>query len=121
MSTGLSTTAANAALSAVLGSYTWIQLHVGDPGPNGTANVATNTTRKQVAWSTPSGGSASNTGVVTWTNVPASEDYTHGTAWSASTSGTFGFSGTVAANPVASTDDFDAQVGAIVVSIPVAS
>lgn len=122
MAEGWSATAANAALSTLTSTYQWVQLHVGAPGVAGTANVASNTTRKQVtAWSTPSGGAVANTASATWSAVPAAEDYTHWTAWTASSSGTFGMSGTITANPVGVGDDFTAAVGAITASIPIAS
>lgn len=121
MTTSWSSTAGNAALTTLLGSYTWVKLHIGNPGSAGTSNPASNTTRQQATWGSVSGGAASNSGDVTWTNVSASEDYTHFSAWTASTNGTFGFSGTVTANAVTSGDTFTIATGNLTVSLTLAS
>lgn len=121
MPTGLSSTAANALLASLVGTYTWVQFHVGQPGANGTANVAVETTRHQVTWGAPAGGVVSNSGSVSWTTVAGTEDYTHFTVWTASVAGTFGFSGTVTANPVVAGDTFTFTVGSLVASLPLAS
>jgi hypothetical protein len=101
----------------------WIQLHVGDPGAAGTSNVATNTTRKDVTavFAAASGGAVTSDTLVSWTSVPASEDYTHWTLWSASSAGTFYWSGTITANAVTTGDTFNLAVGDIDVSLTVAA
>jgi hypothetical protein len=111
MATGWSEAGANHALANSAATFDWIQLHTGDPGPNGTSNVATENTRKQVVWGSPSGGVMSNSAVVSWGNVPASEDFTHYSAWNASSSGDFGFSGDITANAVTAGDDFEFDPG----------
>lgn len=119
MAVGLASGVANSILNALCRSTAWtepdevwIQLHVGDPGAAGTSNAATETDRIQAVFGTnASGGAISNTAALTWTSVAGSEDYTHFSAWSASTSGTFLFSGTVTANAVATTDDFTIPIG----------
>jgi hypothetical protein len=121
VATGWSTTAANAALSSLVGTYTWAQLHVGDPGAAGTANVAVETDRVQVTWGSPSGGVVSNSAQAQWTNVAGTEDYTHITLWTASSGGTFGFSGTVTANAVVAGDTFTVPTGDLDVSVTLAS
>lgn len=121
MAEGWSTTAGNAALTTLLSTYTWVQLHTGAPGAAGTANVASETDRVQVTWGSVSAGAASNSAQVQWTGVAAAEDYTHYSVWSASTAGTFGFSGTVTANAVASGDTFTIPTGDLDVSLPLAS
>lgn len=121
MATSWGPTAGNAALTAVLAAYPWIQLHIGTPGPVGTANPAVNTTRQQAVWTAPAGGTAGNVGIVTWASVPAAEDYTFFTAWSAATAGTFGFSGTVTASAVGVGDNFSIQVAQLVVALTLAS
>lgn len=121
MAEGMSATAANDCLSTVVDTYTWVQLHIGAPGAAGTTNPAGNTTRKQVTWGAPAGGAMANTSAATWTSVPTAEDYSHFTAWSAESAGTFGFSGTVVANAVGVGDDFEIGVGDLDVSLPVAS
>jgi hypothetical protein len=68
-------------------SAPYLQLHVGDPGEDGTTNLATETTRQSVAFTAASGGSLVSTGVVEWTNVSTSETYSHWSMWDASSSG----------------------------------
>lgn len=106
MAVGWSTAEANDAIDALLASYTWVKLHTGDPGASGASNAATETTRKQATWSAASSGHADNTGALTWTNVAGTEDFTHFSLWTASTAGTFGFSGTITANAVTAGDTF---------------
>lgn len=129
MAEGLSSGVANSILNALCRSTAWtepdevwIQLHVGAPGSAGTANVANETDRTQATFGTnASGGAISNTVAVSWTGVSGSEDYTHWTAWSASTSGTFLFSGTMTANAVTSGDDFTIPIGDLDVALSIAS
>lgn len=100
----------------------WIQLHVGDPGAAGTANVANETDRVQGTFGTnASAGSIANTAAITWTGVSGTEDYTHFSVWGAVSAGTFYLSGTVTANAVVTGDNFTVGIGGLVASIPVAS
>lgn len=121
MAEGLSAAAANAALDTILVTYRWVQLHTAAPGAAGTANVATETTRKQATFGAASAGSAANTGALTWTAITGSQDATHFTLYSASTAGTFGVSGTITANPYTAGDDYTVAIGALTVSFPLAS
>jgi hypothetical protein len=121
MATGLGSAGANTALDAFTAAYPWVKLHIGDPGAAGTGNPATETTRKQATFSAASGGATSNTGTLTWSTVPAAEDFTHFTLWTASSGGTFGGSGTVTANAVAIGDTFQVAVGDLDLSFTLAS
>lgn len=121
MATGFGSAGANTALDALAAAYPWIKLHIGDPGANGTANPATETTRKQASWNSSSGGSVSNSGALTWTSISGSEDATHFTAWSASSAGTFGFSGTITANAYTAGDTYTIASGALTASVTLAS
>ena len=71
----------------------FIQLHIGDPGPDGLGNPAANTERMLISM-----GLAVNTGVdgraqavsddnVAWPSVPATETYSHVSIWDALTAG----------------------------------
>ena len=126
MTVGMSQTLADAALGQA-DDYTWQKLHVGDPGAAGTANPAGNTTRQQATYGAPAAGPVastrgiSNTNALSWTSVPSTEDYTHVSTWTASTGGTFGFSGTVTANPVTAGDTFTIPIGDLDVYFPVAA
>lgn len=113
MATGISSAAADTALNAITAAYPWIKLHTGDPGSAGTANAATETTRKQVTWASASGNHIDNSATVTWTNISGSQDATHVTGWSASTAGTFGWSGTITANAYTAGDTYTIAIGDI--------
>lgn len=122
MADGLSTTGANDALGVLKTNYTWVKLHTASPGSAATTAPATETTRKQVTWTTPSGGSmASVTTDLVWTSVAGTEDFTDFSVWSASTAGTFGFSGTITANPVTAGDTFTIPAGSLTASLTTAS
>ncbi len=130
MAVGLASATSAALLDALVNqaNYTaptalWIQLHTGDPGAAGTSNVATETTRKDVtsAFAAASGGSVSSDTAVTWTGVAGSEDFTHYSIHSASSGGTFYWSGTITANPVTAGDTFTLGIGDIDLTITTAS
>lgn len=80
-------------LSASPPSSLFIKLHIGDPGVDGTANAAVNTTRQAVSFSAPvvDGGSgkftADTSADVVWLAVAASETYSHISIWDAVTAG----------------------------------
>lgn len=100
----------------------WVQLHIGDPGAAGTANTATETTRKQVTFgSAASGGSIANTVAVSWTVIAGSQDASHFSIWTASSAGTFLGSGLITANAYTAGDTYTAGVGAITLSLPIAA
>lgn len=133
MAVGFAPGTANSILNSLCRATAWtppagcfVQWHVGDPGAAGTANTATNTTRQSATFGTVAANSAgsstiSNTVAITATGVPGSEDYSHYSAWSASSSGTFLFSGVITANPVVSGDTFTIAIGALALAIPTAA
>jgi hypothetical protein len=122
MAEGWGPTAGNASITSATSTYPWYQLHVGAPGAAGTANIAVETTRKQVtSWATASGGSQASSSALSWTNVAGSEDFTKVSTWTASSAGTFGFSGVVTANPVVAGDTFSVASADVVVSVQLAS
>jgi hypothetical protein len=59
----------------------YVQLHTGDPGENGTANVATETTRKSLSSAAAAGGTFTNPNNLSWLNVAATETYSHLSIW----------------------------------------
>lgn len=77
----------------------YIKLHLGDPGEDGTANAAVETTRKLLAFAAASGGSLAATGspVAEWTNVSTTETYTFFSLWDASTAGNCLWAGALSA------------------------
>jgi hypothetical protein len=127
MATGLASATCNSILDAICNatsysvSEVWIKLHVGDPGAAGTSNAATETTRKQASFSAAASGAITSDGSLSWTNVSGTEDYTHYTAWTASSAGTFLFSGTVTANAVTAGDTFTVAAGDLDLALTVAS
>ena len=127
MATGLSTYLANSFLNA-LGNATaysvtmpYIKLHIGDPGANGTANPATETTRKAVSFAVASAGSIASDADITWTNISGSEDATHFTAWDNLSAGNFLFSGTITGNHYTAGDTYTITSGSLTASLTVAS
>lgn len=136
MSVGASEATVKAELSATFQatsyvvSALWAQLHIGDPGDAGTANVAAESTRKNVSscFGTPPALAfagavqiANDATVGPWTAVTATEAYSHMTLWTASTSGTFVGSATVSGGSVTAGDDWDAPAGSVVITKPCAS
>lgn len=124
MAVGLASAIAAVLLDALLNAdaYTgpaniWIKHHIGDPGSAGTSNAATETTRKEVTFSAASGGNITSDNAPSWPNVAGTEDYTHASFWSASSGGTFLFSGTVTANAVVAGDTFTYAAGDVDVAL----
>ncbi|KIZ16845.1 phage tail fiber protein [Streptomyces natalensis] len=106
-----------AAYSAVAGAF--VQLHTGDPGAAGTANISVgSTTRNSFVFSSSSSGSSLSlsTAPSAWTNGGTSETLTHISVWTASSAGTFLFSVALTASKAwASADTFTlASLGASV-------
>lgn len=83
----------------------YLQLHMGDPGETGASNVASENTRKVTAWSAASSGSISISAEVEWTNVSATETYTHWSLWDASSGGNCLFYGALSASAVMTAGD----------------
>lgn len=126
MPIGLSKLAAVERLTAWATKYDMIQLHVGDPGAVGTANIAAESTRLAMTWDAPDDSVA---GVVTMTHTndvdittaAATEDWSHVSHWDAPTTGDFGGSGTITADPITVGSDRTFPAGSIIVTVPVAS
>lgn len=124
MAEGLIAALANQLLSGTqdVHDYSWFKLHIGAPGSALTSNPATETTRKQITWGSPSGGSmASVTTDLVWTSIAGSEDASHFSVWDASTAGNAGFSGTITANPYTAGDTLTIPAGSVTASFTVAS
>ena len=74
----------------------YVALHTADPGEAGTTAAASNTTRKAVSWSAAASGSKASSATLSWTNVSATETYTHWSMWDASTAGNCLWTGALA-------------------------
>jgi len=127
MATGLSSYLANAFLNSVGNatsfsvSTAYVKLHIGDPGANGTANPATETTRKAVSFGAAGSGSMASDADVTWTAISGSQDATYFTAWDASTAGNFLFSGTISGNAYTAGDTYTIPSASLTVALTIAS
>ena len=129
MAVGASTTVVNALLAAITNGTTfttytnpYVQLHTGNPGANGTSNIAGESTRIQMTGTfVISAGSTTNPEAVNWVSVTTAETYTDVSIWSAVSSGTFLASGTITANAVAIGDNFSIPIGDLTISMPTAS
>lgn len=103
----------------------YVQGHTGDPGTNGTANVATETDRIAVSsWDAAGAGAAgyrkkSNSALAELLNAAATETWTHVTYWSAASGGTCWFVDDIANLSVAVGDTIRIVVGDATIAIPV--
>lgn len=123
MADGLSATVANAALNNIVGTNANdVQLHTGAPGPNGTSNVSSVTTRMSVTWNSASAGSVSASNQPAWTNWAGTngEVDTDISFWSAATLGTFGMSMQLSSSVTMDTGD-SLTLTTLTVTLPVAS
>ena len=133
MATGLSVANANSFLDWLFNGTAmpaapagcWIQLHTGDPGAAGTANIAGNATREDLraAMANAASGTITSDAQIAWSTaeVDTAEDYTHWTAWSANAAGTFLCSGVMTANAVQIGDEFVIPVGDFDAALAVAA
>jgi hypothetical protein len=83
---------ANALLNTIPGTNfvvpaTWIQLHTGDPGAPGTANLSVVTTRQQAAFAAASGGAIALSAAPQPWLMTATETITAISIWTAATGG----------------------------------
>lgn len=127
MAEGLASGTANSILNA-LGNATaysvtqlYAKLHTAAPGAAGTANAATETTRKPVSFGAAAAGSMANDAAVTWTNIAGSQDATHVTLWDDPTAGNFVASGVITAPAYVAGNTYNVAIGALTISFTVAS
>lgn len=85
----------------------YVQLHTGEPGASGTANVSVgSTTRVAVTQSTPASAAMAINGTnPAWTNGGTSETITHISHWTAASAGSFLYSVAVTASKAWGTGD----------------
>jgi hypothetical protein len=117
MATGLSVALANSLLNTYCNNTSYVEanvyvkLHIGDPGAAGTSNPAVETDRTEVTFAAAASGAVANDANVVWTNVAASEDYTHFSLWDDPTAGNFLQSGTITAAAVTAGNTFTIPTG----------
>lgn len=97
-------------------AQSYIQLHVGAPGAAGTANAATETTRKSVSFGTAASGAIANDADIVWSAIAGSQDATHWTLWDASTAGNFLESGAITANAYTAGDTYTIPAGSLTIT-----
>jgi len=83
----------------------YVQLHTGDAGEDGTSNAASEATRKEAAWATASSGSIATSATLEWTNVAATETYSHWSLWDASTAGNCLWTGALSSSAAVTAGD----------------
>lgn len=115
-----STYGANAVLNGTaIPATLYVKLHTGNPGAAGTANAATETTRKSFTRSTSTTGTNSNAADIQWTSIAGSEDATHFTAWDASSAGNCWIVGTITANAYTAGDTYVIAAGGLNLSLDI--
>lgn len=121
MSAELSLFGANSVLDGTaLPATLYVKPHLGNPGNAGANNAAAETTRHSFARNAASGGATSNPSTVTWTNCAANENWTHWSAWDASSGGNCWMVGTfVSTVGVTATDNVQIAVGDLDLSLTV--
>ena len=86
-------------------SDVYVQLHTGDAGEDGTSNAASEATRKVTAWATASSGAIATSATLEWTNVAATETYSHWSLWDALTSGNCLWTGALSSSAAVTAGD----------------
>ena len=97
-------------------SNVYVKLHTGDAGEAGTSSAATETTRKVAAWATAASGSIATSATLEWTNVAATETYTHWSLWDALTSGNCLWTGALSSSAAVTAGD-TFQITALTLSL----
>jgi hypothetical protein len=83
----------------------YVKLHTADAGEAGTTSAATETTRKVAAWATAASGSIATSSTLEWTNVAATETYSHWSLWDASTAGNCLWTGALSSSAAVTAGD----------------
>lgn len=96
----------------------YTKLHTGDPGEDGTANAAGETTRKATTFGAAAAGVVTSDADIVWTNVSTTETYSYVSLWSALSGGTCLWTGPLAvAKAVVAGDTFTIPSGSLTVSL----
>lgn len=83
----------------------YVKLHLADPGEAATTSPAVNTTRKNVSWSPAASGLIGSSVTLEWTNVLATETYTHWSLWDHLTAGNALWSGALSSSAAVTVGD----------------
>lgn len=116
----IATPGANAFLDGTaLPATLYVQLHIGNPGTNGTANVASDTTRVSFTRSAASGGAVTNATEIQWLDWPATETVTHISIWGSSVGGICWFIDNVVDEVIQTGDSITIVAGALSITLSV--
>jgi hypothetical protein len=97
---------------------TYAKIHIGDPGEAGTANAAAETTRKIASFAPAVGGTITTDAALDWTNVAATEVYSHVSFWDAATAGNHLWNGPMlVAYSVNAGDEFVLPIGGVICTL----
>ena len=97
-------------------STVYVKLHLGDPGEDCTSNAASNTSRESASWASAASGAIATSATISWTNVSATETYSHWSLWDASTSGNPLWSGALSSSAAVTAGD-TFQITALTLSL----
>jgi hypothetical protein len=86
-------------------SNVYVKLHTADAGEAGTSSAATETTRKVAAWATAASGAIATSATLEWTNVAATETYTHWSMWDNLTAGNCLWTGALSSSAAVTAGD----------------
>lgn len=96
----------------------YLKLYIGDPGEAGTNNAAAETTRKSITGAAASGGTFTSVNDLTWTNVAATETYSHVAIWDDVAAGNCLWTGALTASKAVNAGDtFTIATAALTVSL----
>jgi len=116
----LSTYGTNAVLDGTAMPATlYGKLHVGNPTAAGTANAATETTRKSFTRAAASGGATSNVAALTWPTIAGSQDATFLSMWDNVSAGNCWGIVPVTANAYVAGDTFEIAAGDLDLSLDI--
>lgn len=119
----LATPGADAFLDGTaLPSTLWLQLHTGNPGTSGTANVATESDRKSFTRTSALNGVCTNDSVIQWLDVltdGGSDDITHISIWGSATLGVCWFVDDIADTAIFDGDSVTVVIGTLSITLPV--
>lgn len=107
----LSDYAENAVVDAICNNtafqvaQSYVKLHTGDPGENGTNNAAGETTRKSASFSAASGGVGTSDADISWTSYSTAETVSHVSLWDHLTAGNCLGAGALAASKTMAVGD----------------
>ena len=83
----------------------YIKLHTADAGEAATTAAATETTRKSASWASAASGSIATSATLEWTNVAATETFTHWSMWDDVTAGNALWTGALSSSAAVTAGD----------------